>query len=89
MENAWTRKDVPYEFGETTTYTCKNGTFFEADRNKPSIEITCMNDGKFDLSDHDNCVASEYLLFPNLKFLLKFLSYLKDFELMFFNATTL
>ncbi len=39
---------LPKLEGETVTYTCEAGRYFDTDRNKTSLTVTCRSDSTFD-----------------------------------------
>ena len=40
-------KDTVIAFGDTVSYQCLAGTFFEIDYNMPNFTLTCQTDGNF------------------------------------------
>ena len=60
MKNDWipTHGYVPRHM--TTNYSCVEDFFFEDDRDKEKIFITCQDDGTFDTYNHDQCVRSNF-----------------------------
>ena len=40
-------KDTVIAFGDTVSYQCLPGTFFEIDYNMPNFTLTCQTDGNF------------------------------------------
>ena len=55
------RYSVTVEFGEVAFYHCKAATYFEEDRDKKHVNLTCLNDGTFEEpAVWDECVPSEH-----------------------------
>ena len=58
---------IPVEFGNTTSYKCsEEHLYFEADRNLLEWEITCQDDGSWQLpSPWPRCLESKFLFSCN------------------------
>ena len=58
MGNNWDGN--PLAFGDSLTYSCNYGFFFEDNQDRITWEVSCLNTGQFDIDPDMRCVTSKF-----------------------------